>query len=75
MLSKRWILLISVFLLIFLSMACGEGGSEEDKQENTPTVEVSAEGTERFHPEEVEESGCPDPDKVPVWIEIPECEE
>jgi hypothetical protein len=63
---KKWILLISIVLLV--TVAC-------EVEDPSSLPESAPEGTERFTPENIEKYGCPDKDKVPEWVEIPECVE
>lgn len=66
--TRTRILVLALMLLAFALLAC------VDPTPNPAPVPCDElEGTARFTPDAIERCGCPDEDKVPTWMEIPEC--
>lgn len=65
--TRTRILLLTLILLLAFLLACGDPPTPE------PTPCDQLKGMDRFTPDVIERCGCPDENKVPVWMEIPEC--
>jgi hypothetical protein len=62
------VLILCVVVCSFLLLGC----LSVDNDEPT-TIESAPSGTARFSKESIQKFGCPQPEKIPIWIEIPEC--
>jgi len=71
---KGMILLGALALLSFCLIGC-LGIDDPDPSDPGGTVLIGEQaGTDRFSEEQVKDFGCPDSEKVPNWMVIPECE-